>query len=89
MMRNVRTFLAPGLAVCLTGLFATLSALGQDSSISLEKMQKLIAPGPHESQWMQVPWVSSWNIHAARQKAAAEGKPLLLWYMAGEPLGTC
>jgi hypothetical protein len=29
------------------------------------------------------------NIYAARKKAAEEGKPLLLWYMAGEPLGTC
>lgn len=26
------------------------------------------------------------NLWAARQKAAAEGKLLFLWYMAGEPL---
>jgi hypothetical protein len=31
----------------------------------------------------------STNLWAARQKAAAEGKPLFLWYMAGEPLGVC
>ncbi|MBI3823622.1 MAG: hypothetical protein HY289_13210 [Planctomycetes bacterium] len=56
---------------------------------SLEKLQRLIAPGPDDSQWMQVPWMPSSNIYAARKKAAEEGKPLLLWYMAGEPLGTC
>ena len=29
------------------------------------------------------------DIWAARKKAVAEGKPILLWYMAGEPLGAC
>jgi hypothetical protein len=52
-------------------------------------LHKLIVPGPDDSQWMQVDWMPSSNIYAARKKAAAEGKPLLLWYMAGEPLGTC
>ena len=55
----------------------------------LDKVHKLMAPGPDDSQWMQVPWMPSTNIYAARKKAAEEGKPLLLWYMAGEPLGTC
>ena len=59
------------------------------SADSLEQLQRLIAPGPDDSQWMQVPWMPSSNIYAARKKAAEEGKPLLLWYMAGEPLGTC
>jgi hypothetical protein len=54
-----------------------------------DKLHKLLSPGPHESHWMTVPWMPSSDIYAARKKAAAEGKPLLLWYMAGEPLGTC
>src|SRR5262249_56317689 len=54
-----------------------------------DKLHKLMAPGPNDAQWMQVPWMPSMNIFAARKKAAEEGKPLLLWYMAGEPLGTC
>ena len=54
-----------------------------------DKLQRLIAPGPNDSQWMQVSWMPSTDIYAARKKAAEEGKPLLLWYMAGEPLGTC
>jgi hypothetical protein len=56
---------------------------------SFDRLHKLIAPGPNDSQWMQVPWMPSSDIYAARKQAAAEGKPLLLWYMAGEPLGTC
>jgi len=60
----------------------------QLSPDQLAKLHKLMAPG-NESQWMQITWMSSTNIYAARKKAAEEGKPLLLWYMAGEPLGTC
>ncbi|HKB36066.1 MAG TPA: hypothetical protein VKD72_06405 [Gemmataceae bacterium] len=56
---------------------------------SFDQIHKLMAPGPNDSQWMQVSWMPSTNIYAARKKAAEEGKPLLLWYMAGEPLGTC
>jgi hypothetical protein len=69
--------LVPGTTVC-----------GQ-SPDDLAKLQKLIAPSANESKWMQVPWMPSSNIYAARKKAAEEGKPILLWYMAGEPLGTC
>ena len=76
------------IAVCLVMAGAggmTPPAPAQD----FDKLRTLIAPRPDESQWMQVPWMPSSNIYAARKKAAQEGKPLLLWYMAGEPLGTC
>lgn len=53
------------------------------------RLQQIISPGAEDSRWLQVPWMSSHNIYAARKKAAEEGKPLLLWYMAGEPLGAC
>jgi hypothetical protein len=87
---------AAGLAVCLAvaglGLMAR-QALGQETNQwpaeAFDKLHRLMAPGPNDSQWMQVPWMPSSNIYAARKKAAVEGKPLLLWYMAGEPLGTC
>ena len=59
------------------------------SADTFEKLHQLMAPGPNDSQWMQVTWMPSSNIYAARKKAAEEGKPVLLWYMAGEPLGTC
>ena len=53
------------------------------------RLHALIKPAPGEARWAEVPWMPSTNLWAARQKAAQEGKPLLLWYMAGEPLGTC
>lgn len=52
-------------------------------------LHHLIKPAPGEARWAEVPWMPSTNLWAARQKAAAEGKPLFLWYMAGEPLGVC
>jgi hypothetical protein len=84
------------LAVCVVvsglGLMAQ-PALGQATNQPpadpFDKLHRLMAPGPNDSQWMQVPWMPSSNIYAARKKAAEEGKPLLLWYMAGEPLGSC
>ena len=83
--------IATVLAVAGLGLLAQ-PALGQPTkppADAFDKLHQLMAPGPNDSQWMQVPWMPSSNIYAARKKAAEEGKPLLLWYMAGEPLGTC
>jgi hypothetical protein len=56
---------------------------------SFESLQQLILPSADDSQWMSVSWQPAANLWAAREKAAAEGKPLFLWYMAGEPLGAC
>jgi hypothetical protein len=56
---------------------------------NFDKVQRLIKPEPGEARWAEVPWMLSSDIWAARKKAAEEGKPLFLWYMAGEPLGTC
>jgi hypothetical protein len=60
--------------------------------LSVEKLcalHQLILPGEEDSQWLGISWMPATDIWAARQRAAAEGKPLLLWYMAGEPLGPC
>ncbi len=56
---------------------------------SFAALHELIRPGPGEARWAQVPWMPATDLWAARRKAAAEGKPLFLWYMAGEPLGMC
>jgi hypothetical protein len=80
---------AAGLAVVLLIAGSELRAQQEPSPEQFDKLRKLMAPGPNESRWMEVPWMPSTNIYAARKKAAEEGKPLLLWYMAGEPLGTC
>lgn len=49
------------------------------------RLHALIRPGRDEDQWAKIPW--SINLWEARQRAAAEGKPLLLWEMDGHPLG--
>lgn len=54
-----------------------------------EPLHQLILPGEEDSQWMRVSWMPATDIWAARRKAASEGRPILLWYMAGEPLGPC
>lgn len=49
------------------------------------KLHNLIKPSAEEEKWSQIPWMASlWD---ARKKAAAEGKPILLWEMDGHPLG--
>ena len=44
-----------------------------------EKLHQLIKPQPGESRWMEIDWHP--NVWEARQRAAAEGKPIFL--MAG------
>lgn len=50
-----------------------------------EPLHRTILPTPEEERWLQVPWQTS--LWVARRKAAAEGKPILLWEMDGNPLG--
>ncbi len=45
----------------------------------------LIKPRPGEDRWTEIPWLTS--LWEARKQAAAEGKPILLWEMDGNPLG--
>jgi hypothetical protein len=69
---------------------AQVSARAVDfASDDFRTFHKLILPSADDSQWMNVSWQPATDIWAARQKAAEEGKPILLWYMAGEPLGPC
>ena len=51
------------------------------------QMFEMIKPTAAESTWAQISWII--DLNEARKKAAAEGKPLFVWTMAGEPLGTC
>jgi hypothetical protein len=50
-----------------------------------EQVHTLIKPKPVEEKWAQIPWLAS--LWQARQQAAKEGKPILLWEMDGHPLG--
>jgi hypothetical protein len=49
------------------------------------RLHALIKPQTGEDQWAAIPWLTS--LWQARQRAAAEGKPILLWEMDGHPLG--
>lgn len=66
-------------------LLALLAGAGQDPSP--EELHRLMKPRADEWKWAQIPWMS--DLAEARKKAAAEGKPLYVWTMAGEPLGQC
>lgn len=69
---------------------AATSAVGNEiDDDDFEALHRLILPGEDDSQCMRISWMPATDIWAARRKAASEGKPILLWYMAGEPLGPC
>lgn len=44
-----------------------------------QKLHQMFKPQPGESRWMEIDWYP--NVWEARQKAAAEGKPIFI--MAG------
>jgi len=73
----------------LSLLAALLSAVPAPSPQDgdFEKLHALIKPEADELKFLRVPWLTS--VTEARRKAAAEGKPLFIWTMAGEPLGQC
>ncbi len=52
---------------------------------SLADLHAVIKPQTDEEAWAKIPWMTS--LWEARKKAAAEGKPILLWEMDGHPLG--
>jgi hypothetical protein len=49
------------------------------------KLRALIRPVEGEDPFDTIPWETS--LWEARKKAAAAGKPILLWEMDGHPLG--
>jgi hypothetical protein len=83
----------PWLPVCvLAGLACALMAAEVESPAALSltpanfaRLQAQIKPEAGEDKWTQIPWLTS--LWQARKRAAAEGKPILLWEMDGHPLG--
>jgi hypothetical protein len=64
---------------------------GDLASQTFGKLHTLIRPHDNEWRHLQVQWLS--DVVAARKKAAAEDKPILICYTGGagynEPLGVC
>jgi hypothetical protein len=90
MNRTLQLWLA-SVVLTATALSAlTLPALGQNKLDveSFAQIRDLIRPQRGESRWMQIPWLI--DVHAARQKAAAEGKPLFVYSGGGATgIGAC
>jgi hypothetical protein len=66
------------------GMGAVLAEERQTPGISPEqfaKVHKLIRPQPGESRWREISWLTS--LWEARIKAAAEGKPIVVWSGSG------
>ena len=58
------------------------------SPAEFESLHQKIKPQAGESRWMEITWYP--NVWEARQKAAAEGKPLFLWAgSGGAPAAGC
>ena len=100
MIMSPMTKLKPVSAILMTaGLLITSSsslvALAQSvtgdvmlAAKTFAPIHKQIRPQPGESRWMELPWLT--DLHEARQKAAAEGKPLFLMVSGkGLSIGMC
>jgi hypothetical protein len=75
------------LLASLVALVATLPAAPAIEPITPEQFKQLqtaIKPAPTEDKWAQIPWMT--DLWEARRRAAAEGKPILVWEMDGHPL---
>jgi hypothetical protein len=86
----MRHSIAIALAVSL-GLAASLLRADEPQPLPVdqfEKLHRLIKPQPGESRWMEIDWYPS--VWEARQKAAAEGKPIFFWAgSGGAPAAGC
>jgi hypothetical protein len=80
-MKHVHCLLVAGLALIAASAFAAKPIRGED----FDHLSKLIKPGKAEEPWATIPWLT--DLWRARQLAAKEGKPILLWEMDGHPLG--
>jgi hypothetical protein len=53
-----------------------------------DALHKMIKPQAGELRFQEIPWLLS--VWEARKKAAAEGKPILVWAgSGGAPIGGC
>jgi len=84
-----RFVFAAAVAVVAVGVlvwFATPSAAAPPlTAEDATKLRAVIRPADGEDPFDTIPWETS--LWEARKKAAAAGKPILLWEMDGHPLG--
>jgi len=80
------------LAASFAALFSTVAARGDEpkaiETVEFQRLHQLLRPQSGESRWMEIDWYP--NVWEARRKAAAEGKPILLWAgSGGAPAAGC
>jgi hypothetical protein len=79
----MRRWLLSGiLPFALAGLAAAADPISPEQ---VDDLRALIKPSDKEDRWSRISWLTS--LWQARQRAAKEGKPILLWEMDGHPLG--
>lgn len=73
------------LLAAVIGCAAPVSAAPPLTAADAARLRAVIRPLDGEDPFETIPWETSlWD---ARTKAAAAGKPVLLWEMDGHPLG--
>ena len=73
------------MVVLVCGLAQVAAAADAIPADRFAALHGLVKPTADEVRWQEIPWLTS--LWEARQRAAAEGKPILLWEMDGHPLG--
>ena len=77
--------LAAAVAALTLAPRSEISAAPPLSADDVARLKAVIRPGEMEDVFASIPWET--DLWAAREKAAAAGKPILLWEMDGHPLG--
>jgi len=75
------------LGFCAWGAETSLAAksLTTADAAKFRQLHALIKPKAAEQNWIRIPWMT--GLWDARERAATQGKPILLWEMDGHPLG--
>src|SRR5262249_56615699 len=82
-----RVLLAAGLLIGGASLSSAPAQIDLNGE-TFAQLRKQIRPQPGESRWMEIPWLI--DVHEARKKAAAEGKPLFVYSGGGASgIGAC
>lgn len=86
MKRSVRHGLLFGVLVLVLVQLVAAETPGRTvPAEQFTRLHTLLRPHDGEDRWAEIPWLTS--LWEARKRAAAEGKPILLWEMDGHPLG--
>jgi hypothetical protein len=86
MLTNWKPLAAIGLAFSV--LSVEVLAQSELNDKTFNQLYQQIRPQPGESRWLEVPWQI--DFHAARKKAAEEGKPLFVLSGGGATgIGAC